>query len=51
MGAISAMKIANSNTGQPVLASASSPKQAICPDCGGILTLRSRRPMKNGKVS
>jgi len=44
------MKIATTQNGKPVMATANSPKQAICPDCGGVLTLRSRQPMKNGTV-
>ncbi|MCL4266256.1 MAG: hypothetical protein KJ069_23825 [Anaerolineae bacterium] len=44
------MKTATTANGQPIPAAANSPKQAICPHCGGVLTLRCRQPMKNGAV-
>ncbi|MCP4425075.1 MAG: hypothetical protein GY803_11315 [Chloroflexi bacterium] len=43
------MKIAQTPEGQTVKAEAASPKQAICPRCGGRLSLRSRRVMGNDK--
>jgi hypothetical protein len=45
------MKTAKTPTGQIIEASPDAPKVAICPYCGGKLTLRSRRPMNNGKVT
>ncbi len=45
------MKIANTSSGKPIEASPNAPKEAICPFCGGSLTLRSRRPMNNGKTT
>jgi hypothetical protein len=39
------MKTAKTLDGQPVVADATAPGQAICPCCGGLLTLRSRRAM------
>jgi hypothetical protein len=43
------MKVAQTVDGKKVVASASAPKEAVCPCCGGRLTLRSRRTMNNGQ--
>ncbi|MGH2538652.1 MAG: hypothetical protein ACRDHL_14785 [Candidatus Promineifilaceae bacterium] len=43
------MKIAKSSDGTQLVANATAPHQAVCPICGGTLTLRSRRTMDNGK--
>jgi hypothetical protein len=45
------MKFAESADGKRIEASPQAPEEAICPDCGGKLTLRSRRTMNNGKVT
>ncbi len=45
------MKTAQTVDGKQIKASVAAPKEAICPFCGGELTLRSRRTMNNGKVS
>ena len=42
------MKIAQTVDGNSVEATASAPKEAICPYCHGKLSLRSRRTMNNG---
>jgi hypothetical protein len=42
------MKTAQTTDGQLVEAAPGAPRQAICPQCGGVLTLRSRRTMDNG---
>ena len=39
------MKIALSLDGRTVEASPSAPRSAVCPSCGGPLTLRTRRGM------
>jgi hypothetical protein len=41
------MKVAQTADGKPLEATAKAPKQAICPHCGGLLTLRRRRGMDN----
>ena len=41
------MKIAQTQDGQTIEATATAPKQAICPRCGGRLVLRGRRIMGN----
>ncbi|MEM7112269.1 MAG: hypothetical protein AAF614_07545 [Chloroflexota bacterium] len=43
------MKIAQTPDGTPLVASPEAPKQAICPVCGGTLTLRSRKTMSPGE--
>ena len=43
------MKIAQTVDGKQVVAADSAPPKAVCPTCGGELTLRSRRTMNNGK--
>ncbi|MFZ0545909.1 MAG: hypothetical protein WAM60_10755 [Candidatus Promineifilaceae bacterium] len=43
------MKFAVTETGKKIEASATAPKFAICHCCGGELTLRSRKTMKNGE--
>jgi hypothetical protein len=45
------MKTAKTSKGETIDASATSPKEAICPYCGGTVKLRSRRAMNNQKVS
>ena len=45
------MQVAQTVDGQPVPAAATAPPQAICPYCGGVLTLRSRKRMNNGGIS
>lgn len=42
------MKIAQTVDGKQVIAEVSAPPRAVCPACGGELTLRSRRTMNNG---
>jgi hypothetical protein len=43
------MKVAETTGGEPIEASLMAPKQAVCPCCGGRVTLRSRRVMGDGK--
>ncbi len=43
------MKVAVTTGGKPIEASMMAPKEAICPYCGGRVTLRGRRMMGNGK--
>ncbi|MCP5096006.1 MAG: hypothetical protein GY943_10670 [Chloroflexi bacterium] len=45
------MKIAQTQDGKTVDATPNAPKTAVCPHCGGLLTLRSRRAMNRGKTS
>lgn len=45
------MKVAQIPTGEQIIAEAAAPLKAICPHCGGVVILRSRRPMNNGKVT
>lgn len=42
------MKVAQTTDGKQITADAQAPPKAICPVCGGPLTLRSRRIMNNG---
>jgi hypothetical protein len=42
------MKTARTYQGQLITASLNAPRQAICPICGGAVTLRSRELMANG---
>mgnify|MGYP003572991882 CR=1 FL=1 len=42
------MKIAQTIDGKQISANAEAPAKAICPICGGPLTLRSRSTMNNG---
>jgi hypothetical protein len=42
------MKTAQTSDGKPIVAAPTAPRQAVCPYCGGVLTLRSRRTMDNG---
>ncbi len=42
------MKVANTVDGKKIIAADSAPPKAICPACGGVLTLRSRQTMNNG---
>ncbi len=41
------MQLAQTIDGKTVPAAADAPKEAICPRCGGKLTLRSRKAMNN----
>ena len=41
------MQLAQTNEGKKVTATVDAPKEAICPHCGGILTLRSRKTMNS----
>jgi len=43
------MKVAVTTGGERLEASVMAPKQAICPYCGGRVTLRGRRVMGNEK--
>ena len=45
------MKYAQTVKGDPILATPEAPKEAICPSCGGTVTLRSRKTMNNGGKS
>ncbi len=45
------MKIAHSSSGEPIVADAGAPAQAVCPHCGGRLILRSRRLMGSMKLT
>ncbi len=45
------MKVAQTIDGKQIVAAASAPTEAVCPMCGGKLTLRSRSTMNNGKRS
>lgn len=42
------MKIAITREGHTIEATPAAPPSALCPSCGGKLTLRSRRKMGNG---
>jgi uncharacterized Zn-finger protein len=42
------MKTAQASDGKEVIASKEAPKEAICPYCKGIVTLRKRSLMNNG---
>jgi predicted RNA-binding Zn-ribbon protein involved in translation (DUF1610 family) len=44
------MKFAHTPHGERIMAAATAPEEAICPDCGGALLLRRRRCM-NGDVT
>ena len=41
------MKTAVSSSGKPLVAAYGAPTNAICPKCGGLVTLRVRRLMAN----
>jgi DNA-directed RNA polymerase subunit RPC12/RpoP len=43
------MKIAQTFEGQPIEASVTAPKEAVCPCCGGRLLLRARKLMGDGQ--
>ncbi|MCA9966845.1 MAG: hypothetical protein KC423_21500 [Anaerolineales bacterium] len=43
------MKTAQTSEGKPLIAASTAPKQAICPHCGGTVTLRNRKTMNNGE--
>lgn len=45
------MNIAQSVDGEPLAADAHAPKEALCPRCGGVVELRSRRTMDREKVT
>ena len=45
------MQLAHTIEGKKITANADAPKEAICPHCGGKLTLRSRKAMINGKAT
>jgi hypothetical protein len=45
------MKVAQTPAGKPLIADTNAPKQAICPHCGGPVTLRTRKTMNNGDQS
>jgi hypothetical protein len=45
------MKTAQTVDGKTIIASKTAPKEAVCPYCGGILVLRSRRTMNGEKAS
>lgn len=45
------MKTAITRDGLTIEATPTAPRRAICPDCGGDLTLRSRRTMGNRDVT
>lgn len=45
------MQLAQTTEGKKVTATANAPKEAICPQCGGKLTLRSRKAMNNCKAT
>ena len=42
------MKVAQTVEGKEITANPSAPSKAVCPICGGTLTLRSRKTMNNG---
>lgn len=42
------MKTALCRHGKPLIATDDAPKEARCPHCGGIVTLRYRKLMANG---
>jgi len=43
------MRIAQTDDGKKIIANPTAPPRAICPACGGVLTLRSRSTMNNGR--
>jgi predicted RNA-binding Zn-ribbon protein involved in translation (DUF1610 family) len=43
------MKVACTTSGEQIIANPAAPHQAVCPVCGGALTLRSRKTMNNGQ--
>ncbi|MCA9929388.1 MAG: hypothetical protein KC419_12955 [Anaerolineales bacterium] len=45
------MKTAKDNYGNLIQANETAPKTAVCPHCGGILTLRKRRAMNNAHIA
>ncbi|MCB9420255.1 MAG: hypothetical protein H6667_10635 [Ardenticatenaceae bacterium] len=45
------MKTAKTKDGKLITASETAPEEAICPYCGGAVTLRSRSTMNGGKKS
>ena len=45
------MKTAQDKNGNLIEAGENAAKTAVCPHCNGVLTLRSRRAMNNGKVT
>jgi hypothetical protein len=45
------MKVAVTIEGKQIVATAAAPRKAVCPICGGELTLRSRKTMNNGDRS
>jgi len=45
------MKTAVSSNGKPLVAAPGAPAQAICPKCGGLVTLRVRKLMANSGTS
>ena len=45
------MKKARKSDGKLIQASAVAPNEAICPHCGGYVTLRQRRRMNEGGVA
>ncbi len=45
------MKTAQDQQGNLIQATEHAVKTAVCPYCGGVLTLRSRRAMNNGQVA
>jgi hypothetical protein len=49
MGTGKIMKVAQTAEGKPITADATAPSRAICPICGGKLSLRSRKTMNNGQ--
>jgi hypothetical protein len=45
------VKTAKTKDGKAITASKAAPDEAICPYCGGMVTLRSRRTMNGGAKS
>lgn len=45
------MKTAKDQKGNLIQAAKTAPETAVCPHCGGVLTLRSRRAMNKGNVA
>jgi len=42
------MKTAHTPQGKPVVADEKAPAEAVCPFCGGVVTLRRRKLMNDG---
>lgn len=44
------MKVAETASGKPVIASSEAPETAVCPRCKNVVILISRKTMDNGAI-